>query len=628
MSDDDDKGGFVFGGIGFGSGPQRPPHNPIEVDGVVLPMRLLVLGDFVGRGEFNAGINPPEHPVTVQAAELAPLFASLAPRLSLEIESVMHEGAKARVDVVLSSMLSFRPDALCQNVSVLRSLVDGKKVLERLRDGSLNVDAAATELARLWQGSPMLARVLGGVELSARPQAFTGAVATPSQSDDAADRILDMLDLGSEPAQDSEAPTRVVTGSRGGRFDSFLATVAHSGKSAPGARPDEGIRIIEQALGMQLAAIVQHPEFRRLEEAWRGLAFLVGRMPKSGVRLDVLSCRTGDAPSALRLIASAGIGITPPVTLAVVDGVVGRDAASLLWLRELAEAAQENAVVALTNASPALFGAELAELDRLDNPQGLFDAPARAPWRAEAHRPAALWVSLALNRILVRTAYDTKSSRVRDAAVAELPAGEDAVVWMQPAWVVASLAAKSHARYEWPCGITGARDGGLVDNLPVREVTLSNGERIAMPTEAFLSTETQRALGRSGLLALASQPNSDSAYLMSAATAYVPPPKRTYDGGADDFDQRLPQASLNDQLFVARLAQQLEWLGQRIVRDGHTNDAKKHIEAGLAELFRNAPPSGPEIDLQLADDSATVTIRPRRFLGVTLEEVSLRVPLR
>jgi hypothetical protein len=45
-------------------------------------------------------------------------------------------------------------------------------------------------------------------------------------------------------------------------------------------------------------------------------------------------------------------------------------------------------------------------------------------------------------------------------------------------------------------------------------------------------------------------------------------------------------------------------------------------------MFRNAPPSGPEIELELGEDSATVTVRPRRFLGVALEELALRVPLR
>ncbi|MBM4358586.1 MAG: type VI secretion system contractile sheath large subunit [Deltaproteobacteria bacterium] len=641
---DDDKGGFVIGGIGFGSGAGKPiaevvktaaaspsgGARPLVVDGLILPLRVLVLADLIARPEWNASIHAPEHPIAVAGADVDALFARLQPKLALEVESVLHEGTRTRIDIAFTAMQSFRPDALCQSVPLLRSLLDGKQVLERLRDGSISVEGAASELARLWHGSPLGARVLGGVEVGPRHAPSAPIVSAPA--DHAADRILGMLDLdvgpdlAGETPPSTPAPTTSPARTGGGRFDGFLAAIANSGKGRPGARPDEGIRAIEKALGVQLAAIVQHPEFRRLEESWRGLAFLVGRTPKTGVRLDVLSCRIEEAPAALRRVTEGARGAEPPVTFAVVDGAVTSDASSLAWFRSLAEAAESAALVAITNAAPALFGVALDEVDRLDNKQALFDAPARAPWRAEANRPAALWVTLGLNRLLARTAYDTRSSRVREALVAETVSGTEGEVWIQPAWALGALAIRSHQRFEWPAGVTGARDGGLVENLPVREIATRGGERVAVPTEAFLSTETQRALARLGLTALAAQPNSDAAYLMTAATAYVPPPKRTYDDSTAEPEERLPQATLTDQLFVARLAQQLEWLGEVGARDG--GEPRRVLEAGLGEMFRNAPPSGPEIELQLGDDVASVTVRPRRFLGVGLEELTLRVPLR
>ncbi|MBI4955298.1 MAG: hypothetical protein HY908_24960, partial [Myxococcales bacterium] len=42
---------------------------------------------------------------------------------------------------------------------------------------------------------------------------------------------------------------------------------------------------------------------------------------------------------------------------------------------------------------------------------------------------------------------------------------------------------------------------------------------------------------------------------LSAPTAYVTPPKRTYEGASTEPEVRLPRIGLNDQLFVARLAQ-------------------------------------------------------------------------
>ena len=51
------------------------------------------------------------------------------------------------------------------------------------------------------------------------------------------------------------------------------------------------------------------------------------------------------------------------------------------------------------------------------------------------------------------------------------------------------------------------------------------------------------------------------------------------------------------------------------------------LEAAVWEMFRNAPPSGPEIEVSVGASGAQVTVRPRRFLGVGLEEITLGVPL-
>jgi type VI secretion system ImpC/EvpB family protein len=325
--------------------------------------------------------------------------------------------------------------------------------------------------------------------------------------------------------------------------------------------------------------------------------------------------------------------MAPPVSFAMVDTVTGGDAASLAALRALAEVGEGHAVPIITNASPGLLGQDdLDGIDRLDNKKALFEAPERVPWRSEAHRPSSLWVALALNPVLARQAYDKRSSRIREATVEELPNDEaTATIWMQPAWAVASLVLQSFEKTGWPCRITGAREGGLVENLPVREIQLSSGEKVAIPTQAFFATDTQKALSRIGLLALASQPNSDEVYLLTAPTAYVPPPKKTYDSDTTEPEVRYPQTPLVDQLFVARLAQFLRALGGRIGQHKKPDDVKQFLEAALWELFDGARPGSVELDVQVQakDDGlgVHVTVRPRRFLGVAMEEITLGVPL-
>jgi hypothetical protein len=55
------------------------------------------------------------------------------------------------------------------------------------------------------------------------------------------------------------------------------------------------------------------------------------------------------------------------------------------------------------------------------------------------------------------------------------------------------------------------------------------------------------------------------------------------------------------------------------------------VEGALWALFENASPGSLEISVQASHQEggtvAAVMLRPRRFLGVTLEELSLEMPL-
>ncbi|MEM6791612.1 MAG: type VI secretion system contractile sheath large subunit [Myxococcota bacterium] len=659
-----DGGGVVVGNISFGTAPEKNPAEknpeasapgpdegprPSLLDGeedTLLPLRPVVVADLTPRGSYNAGANPPVEPVPLEHGGLDGLFARLAPRLAIEVDSVLDDGRPARIDFSPTSLKSFRPDALSRELPLLRALLDGKRVLDRLREGTADVTRAREELTRLWRGSALVTQVLGGVVPTAPGAAAGGpggggggdAPAASVATDADVDRILDLVATHDDDDLTAAAPPPVAPAAAAprapaGRFDAFLAAVA--GRSSRGqANPDEAIRTLEQAIGAQLGAIVQHPEFRRLEAAWRGLDFLLRRTPKTGVRLEVVSCRPEEAPAALERAIEHRFGLVPPVSFAIVDVAIGGDAASLGRLRALAEVGAGHAVPIITSASAALLGRDdLTDVDRLDHKGGLFEAPAAALWRKEAHRPEARWVSLALNPVLSRLAYDRRSSRIREAQVAEHPADEaSAAVWMAPAWPLASLVVQSFGETGWPCRITGVRDGGVVADLPVREIG-TGAERIAIPTRVFFSTDTQRALSRLGLIALASQPNRDDVYVLAAPTAYVRPPKKAYDSASTEPEVRAPDAPLPDQLFVARLAQYLGALGQRIGSHERKADIEAFLTAALWELFRDAAPGRLELDVAVSDDAddgrprVAVTVRPGRFLGVATEEITLGVPL-
>ena len=133
------------------------------------------------------------------------------------------------------------------------------------------------------------------------------------------------------------------------------------------------------------------------------------------------------------------------------------------------------------------------------------------------------------------------------------------------------------------------------------------------------------------MLLLASAPNSDAVYLLSAPTAYVPPDKRTYDSATTEPEDRLDRVPLPDQLFVARLVQFLRALCAKLPASSDPAEVQPVIEGAAWTLFENAAPGSVELSVKARAESegtvASVTVRPRRFLGVSLDEISLDLPL-
>lgn len=640
--------GVLGGGMRFGVGDDAGPSEREPL----MPMRILAVADLLPRDPHHAGASAPDAPIRVDGSRFDDLFGRLRPRVAVEVPSVLADGRPVRVDLSPTSLKSFRPDGLCAEVPLLRSLLDGRLVLDRLRDGSITVEQARAELDRLWPGSPFVGEVLGLIDQrraeprppAAAPPATAAArgqdAPPPSTGSAGLSAILDLVDTGggsngspTAAAPPAAAPPAGASGNAAASSSvaALIATITRGAK--PGVRPAEAVGRIERALGAQIGAILQHPEVRRLERAWRGLRLLVERAgAHTGLRIDVLSARPDEAADALRRAArtarSAG---EPPIGFAVLDVDVEGSAASLARFAAIAEAAEETTVPSVLNATVDLLGTEdLGAVERLDHKGGLFEAPARAPWRSAVAKHAARWVALCCNGALARAPYDKGSARVREAVVHELPDDAGGFVWMAPAWLVGSLVAKSFRETGWPGRIIGPQ-AGVVENLPVRE--LGSGYQgddagaVAIPTETLLSTETQRALAKMGILALSAAPNSDAAVVMAAPTAYVPPAKRSYDSASTEPEDRLEPVSLGDQLFVARLVQFLRALCARIPQGSDPAEVQPVIEAATWELFDKAPPAGPELTVKATANAVQITVRPRRFLGVTLEEVALEIPL-
>lgn len=620
--------GFMGGNMKFGVGDDD--EIPEQNDGPILPLRILVVSNFVPAGEWNAGAEAPSEAITLDPKDPEALFAKLRPRISIEVPSVLAEGRPTKIELAPHGLKSFRPDVMLTEIKILRSLMDGRAIVERVGQGELTATQAEEQLSRVWGGSPFAREVLGLTPLApSKAKEFDAGPSAVAAQSGGMGSILDMVDMGSDSGGGgATTPSSVEDDSARAKIASIIAQVAMSARGGRGARAIEGPARIDQAISAQLGAILQHPEVRRLEKAYRGLRFLLERATNiPGVIVDAISVGQAGAPTTFARAAKRASGAR--YSFAIVDVEVDGTAKMFAELEEIADHAEAFVVPALVNGTEGLLGVgDLSSIEKLDNKAALFTAPHRAPWRSSANKPALRWVAITANGTLSRAPYDKQSSRVRGAVITELPNDHEGFVWMNPAYAVATLMLASFKDTGWPARIIGPRHG-LVENLPVREVE-DEQTTVAIPTRAFVSTDSQKQIARMGVLLLASAPNSDAAYVHSAPTGYVKPEKTTYDvEGAEE--RHPPRISLTDQLFIARLVQFVRALCAKIPAESDPSEVQPILHAAVWALFDKAPPGGPQIEVKVGSTKggavASIKVEPRRFLGVELEEFGFEMPL-
>src|SRR6185295_13101379 len=130
----------------------------------------------------------------------------------------------------------------------------------------------------------------------------------------------------------SSSPARAeVSSDTSNKISKLIAQVALSGKRSGPIRPSEAIPRVDQAIGAQVGAILQHPEVRRLERAYRGLRFLIDRSQRiPGLQLDVVAIAPeGAAATFSRAAQKAG---EVPFSVAIVDTEIDGTARSFTEL--------------------------------------------------------------------------------------------------------------------------------------------------------------------------------------------------------------------------------------------------------------------------------------------------------
>jgi type VI secretion system protein ImpC len=479
-------------------------------------MRLLVLGDFSGRGLNGGEGERPAisqrklHPVDVDSLDR--VLGRIAPEITLGLG----ESLAARVS--FAEIEDFHPDSLFRRVPLFDELRD---LRARLHKGDTYREAAAQLRAML---SLQVPAAPSGEE--ATPAADAGA----AEGDGATlERLLGRPAGGATQADKSarSAVARLI----GEAIREHIVPEADAGQQVYFDAAD-------QALGDLMRQILHHPDFQALEALWRGVEFLISRLEldedfqlvlldvsKAELMEDMRQAGAEIEQSELyRLLIEQGVDVpgTEPWSLIVGHYCFDNSEDDTQLLASLGTIGAHAGGPFLAQASATLLGCD--SLAATPNPRdwGGGDADGRQHWEALRASPSAQWIGLALPRMLLRLPYGPDTDEIDSFAFEEVAEASDhrRFLWGNPAVGCAALICQAFTERGWQMS-----PGDILDiaDLPAYSYPADDERKILACAEVYLTETAADRILDQGLMPIMSLHNTNRVRLLRFQSIASPP---------------------------------------------------------------------------------------------------------
>ncbi|MDO9020058.1 MAG: type VI secretion system contractile sheath large subunit [Deltaproteobacteria bacterium] len=296
---------------------------------------------------------------------------------------------------------------------------------------------------------------------------------------------------------------------------------------------DAMIAEIDSRLSAQINAILHHPDFQRLESAWRSLKFLVDRVDfRENIKVEMLNCSKEDllndfedspeVPKSglYKLVYSREYGTFGGKPLGLMVGNYEFDAGpqDISLMQKIASVAAMAHAPFISAAAPKMFGEDNWEnLPNLKDLKSLFEGPQYARWHAFRESEDARYVGLTMPRFLLRMPYGASTIPVKSFNFEEDVVGShDKYLWGNAAVAMATRVADSFAKYRWCPNIIGPQAGGTVEDLPLHQYEAMGEIQTKIPTEVQLTERREYELSEEGFIGLTFRKDSNNACFFSA----------------------------------------------------------------------------------------------------------------
>lgn len=450
------------------------------------------------------------------------------------------------------------------------------------------------------------------------------SAAASSTTTEAKGELLDSIVAATPNAEKDRVVDwiKALTGATVDRYRSWDKTV--------GRTITKAIAAIDAEISKQLAAVMHHPEFQKLEGSWRGLNHLVMNS-ETGTQLDIRVMNVSkkelgkdldaasefDQSTLYKKIYESEFG-TPggkPYGMLIGDYEFTNHPDDIDVLSKVSQTAAAAFCPFISAASPKLLG--LSSYEELNKPRDMkkiFASPDYIKWNAFRDSADSRFVSLVMPRVLARLPYGSETKPVEEFAYEEVPAGKqiphDSYTWMNASYVYGAKITEAFSKYGWCTAIRGAEGGGLVEGLPVHVTTDEDGDKgIKCPSEVVIPDRREKELSDLGFIALCHYKGTEKAVFIGAQTCQRP----------KEYDQ--PNATANAKICArlpyifasSRIAHFLkviarDWVGSFIEKD----ELQERLRRWIANytLKDDKPSQEMKARYPLADAEITVTEVP------------------
>ena len=310
---------------------------------------------------------------------------------------------------------------------------------------------------------------------------------------------------------------------------------------------NNAIRSIDEKMSAQLAAVMHHQDFLRLEGSWRGLNYLVMNsetgadlkirmlnVSKQALAKDLAKASEFDQSMLYKHIYEHEFG-TPggePYGALIGDYEFSPHPEDVELLRNISQVAAAAFAPFISSASAKMFGFDdFRDLSKPRDLAKIFDTVEYAKWRSFRDSDDARFVTLTMPRVLARAPYGRDSITTEEfdyeetpretkdgRAIGRVQAHED-YCWMNAAYVLGARLTDAFSQYGWCTAIRGKDGGGKVENLPSHTFTADDGDLDQKcPTEIGITDRREAELSKCGFLPLCHYKNTDYSVFFGAQT--------------------------------------------------------------------------------------------------------------